>query len=351
MSRKKESQPIQIIGTQRSGSNLFRLMLNQLDNVIAPHPPHILQRFFPVMNHYLKSDNEINFQKLVDDVCRMVELNPVQLVKNTLDRIKVLENCSDRTLISLFHSIYDYFAKEEDAKYWVCKSMANMNFVDELETSDRKHYYIHLFRDGRDVACSFKKAIVGEKHIYHLAKKWKHDQERCLQLAKKVDDFRYICIKYEQLIQNSSAEIKKVCKFLNITFKEAFMNYHESEASKSTAKSGKMWANVGKPLMKNNFNKYRKQLSKEEIIIFEHIAGDMLVKLGYSLEYPEESKAYFISKEMLLQFNLENEALKKTASQNLDPEGQKLRKEQQSLIRKISSHESFTSNSSKTFPI
>ncbi len=34
--------PIFMIGIQRSGSNLLRLMLNQLPEIAAPHPPHVL---------------------------------------------------------------------------------------------------------------------------------------------------------------------------------------------------------------------------------------------------------------------------------------------------------------------
>ncbi len=33
--------PIFMIGTQRSGSNLLRLMLNQLPEIAAPHPPSL----------------------------------------------------------------------------------------------------------------------------------------------------------------------------------------------------------------------------------------------------------------------------------------------------------------------
>ena len=332
MLNKFNPQPIQIIGTQRSGSNLFRLMLNQLDKVIAPHPPHILQRFFPVIDNYNTSESKLDFKELTEDVCKMVELNPVELVKTEIDRDRIINNCKDQTLTSLFYSMYDYFASEENAAYWICKSMANMNFVNELEERERKPFYLHLFRDGRDVASSFKKAIVGEKHIWHLAKKWKSDQEKCLELMKNVPEARFLTIKYEQLIQDSKTEIKRVCKYLNIGFEDKYMNYHESEASKTTAKSGKMWANVGKPVMKNNFNKFKKQLSREEIIIFEHVAGDMLERLGYELVFPEEAKAFVITDDMIGQYNMENEALKAEAKQSIDPEGQKLRKDQQKFI-------------------
>ena len=69
--------PILMIGTQRSGSILLRLMLNQLPEVAAPHPPHILQRLMPMVAGYGDLGGDANFERLVDDVCRLVELNPV----------------------------------------------------------------------------------------------------------------------------------------------------------------------------------------------------------------------------------------------------------------------------------
>ncbi len=38
-----------MVGEQRSGSNLLRIMLGQADEIAAPHPPHILQRMMPLL--------------------------------------------------------------------------------------------------------------------------------------------------------------------------------------------------------------------------------------------------------------------------------------------------------------
>ena len=55
--------PVFMIGTQRSGSNLLRLMLNQLSDIASPHPPHILERMFPLMDHYGDLDKDENYKK------------------------------------------------------------------------------------------------------------------------------------------------------------------------------------------------------------------------------------------------------------------------------------------------
>ena len=45
-------QAIFMVGEQRSGSNLLRVILNESKNIAAPHPPHILQRMMPLVPLY-----------------------------------------------------------------------------------------------------------------------------------------------------------------------------------------------------------------------------------------------------------------------------------------------------------
>jgi hypothetical protein len=58
---------IQIIGTQRSGSNLLRVILDQSDQIASPHPPHILTTFIPLLPLYGPL-NELSYMQLVSDV-------------------------------------------------------------------------------------------------------------------------------------------------------------------------------------------------------------------------------------------------------------------------------------------
>ena len=78
-----------MIGTQRSGSNLFRVMLNQLPEVASPHPPHILTRLMPLVPTYGDLSDPNTFALLIDDACRLVELNPVEWEGVHLDRAEI----------------------------------------------------------------------------------------------------------------------------------------------------------------------------------------------------------------------------------------------------------------------
>ncbi|MCR4286857.1 MAG: sulfotransferase, partial [Deltaproteobacteria bacterium] len=63
MADKNTDSPIFIIGTERSGTNLLRLILNAHPNIALPHPPHIMKNFSGLvpLYHYLGVDG--NFRR------------------------------------------------------------------------------------------------------------------------------------------------------------------------------------------------------------------------------------------------------------------------------------------------
>src|SRR3954462_2626336 len=175
-----------MIGIQRSGSNLLRLMLNELPEIAAPHPPHILQRMMPLIPSYGDLNKDRAFSLLVDDVCRLVELNPVPWESVALDRKDVAARCRKRSLVAVFGALYDVMAETWRAKTWCCKSLANVYYLPEIDEYFDDAKYVYLDRDGRDVAVSFRKAVVGEKHFYHIAKEWDEAQRLALAFRSKI---------------------------------------------------------------------------------------------------------------------------------------------------------------------
>ncbi len=326
--------PIQMIGTQRSGSNLLRLMLNQLKGVSAPHPPHILERFMPLLAAYGDLNDLPNFERLVEDVCLLVEYNPVPWTGLVLDRQDIIGRCRLPLLTEVTRVIYELKAESEGAHIWLCKSMANIRYADELEKYEVKPLYLHLFRDGRDVALSFKKAIVGEKHIYHIARQWKTEQDASLALKERLGMGRVIQISYEDLLSQPQKEVARLCSFVGAEYSDTAMEYHKSEESRETANSGLMWQNVVKPVLSDNHHKFLKELSEEDILIFEQVAGDTLEVLGYTRHFPE-AKEYRFTEAEIAGFTILNEKLKKEARLMLKPEDLEKRHKQEALLRAI----------------
>ena len=290
---------IQFIGTQRSGSNLLRLMLNQLPEISAPHPPNILKTFYPILKEYRDLNVSSNFLVLAHDVCEWVNLNPVPWEGVTFNAEDIVKQCREKSLLELFVKIHELKAKHDNANYWCCKSMESVKYIKQIEDAGINPFYIYIFRDGRDAALSFLKAIVGPKHVYFLAKKWKEEQHLAIEAKKLIGPSRFISVRYEELIHDPRKVLKEICAVLGVTFSDEVFEYYHSHESVNTAVSGQMWKNVVKPIMPDNHDKFKREFTNDQLVIFERVAGEVLHALGYeTIFWPNVSQEPFTGSEL-----------------------------------------------------
>ncbi|MEK6699920.1 MAG: sulfotransferase [Nitrospirota bacterium] len=328
-------KPIFMIGTQRSGSNLLRLMLNQLPAIAAPHPPHILQRIMPLVPDYGDLAAPENFSRLVDDICRMVELNPVPWEGVTLDRKDVASRCREKSLVAIHGAVYDIYAEARKAKTWCCKSLANINFVPQIEAYFDKPQYIYLFRDGRDVAVSFRKAVVGEKHFYHIAREWGATQRLALKIGSEIEPSRFLKVRYEDIIGEPEKMANMLCDFFGVAYRKSMLEYHQAEEAKRTASASELWLNVTRPVMKNNSRKFLLEAGERDVRIFESVAGDVLDALGYDRVYVRKGEELRFTDAEIADFNAENARLKEELRKLVDPADLMRRDLQAGLLKEI----------------
>ena len=322
---------IQFIGTQRSGSNLLRVMLNQHPRISSPHPPHILQVMMPFLPMYGDLSHSNNFELLIDDVCTLVERNPVNWdVK--FDRAAVAERCSNRSLPQIMKAVYEIKAIMKGADIWCCKSMASVFYMEEIVKADIYPTWLWLYRDGRDVACSFRKAVVGEKHIYFLAQQWKKEQELSLAQTRKEPNSSII-LRYEDFTPEPEVALRMICDKLQIEYDSEMLNYAESKESKITAASGEMWSNLVRPVMKNNTRKFESELSYDDILIFESVAGNLLKELNYDC-ITDSSEWRTFSTDEINEFAVVNDKMKKEARDKA-PEDMTKRAAQDAFINSL----------------
>jgi len=322
---------VQIIGTQRSGSNLLRVMLHQSMEVVAPHPPHILKVFFPIINSYGNLSEKSNRLELATDILKLVDKNPVPWPPLSLNTESLAE--SAESLMQMFGSLYRQIALESQANTVCCKSLHNIFYSDQLESSNLQPRYIHIYRDGRDVAASFKHTPVGPKHIYFLAKKWEREQQACLDLKDKLGAKKVLQLKYEDLLNNPEGELQRVCDWLNIQFRKEMLEYYDSSASRLASGSGTMWQNLSKPLLRKNTGNYLKELSADEIEVFEKIAKNQLQELGYHC--PEHSHSLVYSEEEIRQFTEQDKSMRESVQLQVKGIGKAKRKVYEDYIEEL----------------
>ncbi len=161
-----------------------------------------------------------------------------------LDREQVRARCRDRSLLSIMAAIYDQHAADCGAADWVNKSLANVHYLDEIAAHfDGDARFVYLYRDGRDVALSFQRAVVGEKHVYSIAGQWHRDQQAALSFCRghEAAVFR---VAYEELTTAPRPLLERMCDFLGVGFDPAMLEAHASDEAAATSSAGELWCNV-----------------------------------------------------------------------------------------------------------
>ena len=142
------SAPIYIIGTERSGSNLLRVILNAHSGIDIPHPLHICNYFSRLVTGYGDITEDGPRGALVRDVLRLkaVHIYPWEV---QIDAERVVRESKD--LLSITAAIYDQHLEASGKRRWGNKSTFMIHHVDQILARDPGARLVWLVRDVRDI--------------------------------------------------------------------------------------------------------------------------------------------------------------------------------------------------------
>lgn len=275
--------PIFIVGTERSGSNLLRLILDAHPNIAIPHPPHIMLELAHLEPKYGDLSLDKNFRRLINDAVRVVELHfaPWDIV---VDRELVFKEAVARNLYCVKRAIYEQYMRAKGKKRWGCKSTFMIHHTAVVRKYHQTPKFIHLVRDGRDVAVSARDSVFNHFHPYYVSQLWVRQQQEAIQLSKELPANQFMTVRYEDLIANPEKEVRRLCEFINEEFTDQMLKYSSRPDSAALAGISKSWENLSKPILAGNTKKYLTQLTREEIFAVERNAYQQLMHFGYKLE-------------------------------------------------------------------
>lgn len=128
--------------------------------------------------------------------------------------------------------------------------------------------FIHLIRDGRDVA----RSCIGmgwSGNVWTGVERWLEAESLWNELKPKISADQYTEVNYEDLITQPAEVLTEICQFIGLEYDKAMLNYDQDTTySKPDPKLIQQW---------------RKKLSEEEIRLVESRASDLLVSRGYEL--------------------------------------------------------------------
>jgi LPS sulfotransferase NodH len=181
-------------------------------------------------------------------------------------------------------------AMKPEATILLDKAPAYSNYVEHIDRLIPQAKFLHMVRDGRDVAVSLLAAAQGwgrlwaPKEIAVAAAAWK-SHVLGAQKARQYGE-RYLEVRYEDLLGNGVQALQSVFEFLDLSVDTedvvAIYNRHRFENMKQGGRGVHNFALPKEFFRKGEAGDWRNSLTPGQRYIFEEKAGDLLCALGYS---------------------------------------------------------------------
>lgn len=183
-----------------------------------------------------------------------------------------------RTMRDLISGLFEMNAAGEGKPRWGDKTPYYVLHMPALLSWWPDAQFIHIVRDGRDVALSLfaRKHDFGVFNTYFAARYWEQYVETGHAQGASMPAGRYLEIRYEDLLTDQRATLMKVCTFLGIDFVESLMEHKKAGMAGKTPL-------LQKPVQKDNAEKWRAAMTKAQIRAFEGGAAGTLRRHGYTL--------------------------------------------------------------------
>lgn len=261
--------PIIIGGCARSGTTLIRVMLDTHPKIYCGPESNL---FLPIRIKTRRRLKELSWK--------------FDIPLKEVDILLTNSSCLSEFIEKFFNKMINVHGKRR----WAEKSPRNVLRLDYIFKHFPMAKFIHMIRDGRDVACSLrtfpKRKIVDgsivpvntNRPLDECVRRWVHD----VKIGRKYEnDPRYIEVKYEDLILNTRESLKKLFKILHESFDEKILKYHEVKSNTRDIMKFPQNIEATRPLNSGSIGRWKNELNKKELKLFKKLGGDLLIKTGY----------------------------------------------------------------------
>lgn len=280
MDASSRKTPFFVLGSQRSGTTMLRLMLNQHPHLCVPHETGFMTRFYREQHRYGDLSVPDNAARLLDAIARTPK---IAKGGHILDREAILSR-PIRAYPDLIDAIMDEYAKAQGKPRWGDKTPFYTLDIDILWTLFPGCKIIHLVRDGRDVLLSQRNISWCSNSVPRLAEDWRWKTTVCHKVGSVLGPAHFLELRYEDLVRDTEGALKAICRFLDEPFAPQMLHYHEHAPGAVPSDSLQWHRNSVKAPDPSKLYAWKRRLSPADRIIFEQNAGPALDLFGYERE-------------------------------------------------------------------
>ncbi|HVT07261.1 MAG TPA: sulfotransferase [Polyangia bacterium] len=295
MSTASGDVPFFIVGSERSGTTLLMAMLGCHPRLAVPEVCWWYPRFRRHLHTYGDLRRPANLRVLAEEMVFGLKtpfwgmpVNPRTIVD------EIVARAAEPTFVAIYRAMFQRYAEHVGKPRWGEKTPHNLYFVADIAADFPGARFVHLIRDGRDVAVEQLRSAFGPRNVYAAASLWKQSMAAGAAARTRVPPEQWLDVRYEALVAEPERELRRVLAFLGETFDPAVLRHQDSTIARQRAET-RDHRPLGEPVTRAYVGIHRRHLSLEEQAVFAGVAGGALRESGYPVDvapvFLDESEA------------------------------------------------------------
>lgn len=273
------SQPIFVVGYQRSGTTLLQSMLGAHPAIAAPPETYFVFRIANLRGYYGDLTIDANLRRVIHDT-----IHPTVPVLEELgldeERLYRAAHGSARDYATVFDVVMSEIAHRWGKRRWSDKSPGQS--VDAALALFPDARVVHIIRDPRDVVASSLETPWTPGSSRQIARSWRDFTTRCLRAGLRAGPRRYLAVRYEDLVGDPESLLRRICHFVGEDFDLAMLDPDERRRAGTVVAVAAPWqARAVEPVTTERQGRHRQVLSRWQRASIAAAVQGQVAALGY----------------------------------------------------------------------
>jgi Sulfotransferase family len=275
--------PVFVVGSARSGTTLlYHSLLSSGDFAVYRTEPAVFDLLAPKFGNLAIQENLV---RLLPVWFRSYQYRLSGLDRSSLERTILAECHSNGDFLRI---VMEHVTLQQGAKRWAVWGPDNLLHIPSIAHTIPNALFIHVIRDGRDVALSLSKEgwirpfpWDRGRRLLVAALHWKWKVERGRQFGRHIPS-RYLEIRFEDLVTRAPETLANIGRFIGHQFDYGQI---QKRSIGTLSKPNSTFVGTEDKLTFNPVGRWKNHLTMLQIANLESIIGSLLDELGYPLEF------------------------------------------------------------------
>ena len=267
-----------VVGCMRSGTTLVRAMLDAHPHMAVPYESYFVVTMGRARARYERGAR-FDTERFVAD---LIAKPPFQKWGLGEDEVRsALRATPPNGFAAATRVVFARYAESQGKRRYADKTPSYVHHLGLLSGLFPEARFVHVVRDGRDVALSSLDVEFGPDGLGRLALHWRHAITAGRRAGAALGSDRYRELRYEQLVDDPDTTLRALCPFIGLEFEPEMLRYYDrADRVVGTVAHPHRHQRLYDPPTKG-LRDWRTQMTPADIELFDALAGDVLDDLGY----------------------------------------------------------------------